>query len=105
MHELLRLQTRVSNEQITVVAKDFRCPECGSPLEPFDYGRQRFGLRFLSIGVVGVLLFAVGAIVCTLFFSAKPPVPLSSVEVTAAATPTGDRGNGTRLDKTQTNIV
>jgi hypothetical protein len=76
------------NEQITVVTKDFRCPECGSPLEPFDYGRQRFGLRFLSVGVVGVLLFAVGAIVWTLFFSAGPPVPPSNVEVTAAATPT-----------------
>jgi outer membrane protein OmpA-like peptidoglycan-associated protein len=76
------------NEQITVVTKDFRCPECGSPLEPYDYGRQRVGLRFLTIGVVAVLLFAVAAIIWTLFFSVKPPIPPPSVEVAATVTPT-----------------
>ena len=79
------------NEEIRVVTKDFRCPECGSPLEPFDYGRQRLGLHLLGIGVVAVLLFAVAAIVWTLFFSAKPPVPASGVEVAAMASPTAER--------------
>jgi hypothetical protein len=54
------------NEKITVVTKEFRCPECGSPLEPVGPKRSLSPTLFLSIGVAIVLLLAVGAILWTL---------------------------------------
>ncbi|MBV8140932.1 MAG: hypothetical protein JOZ60_02685 [Verrucomicrobia bacterium] len=50
------------NEKITVVTKEFRCPECGSPLESLGPKRTVSPTLILSIGVAIVLLLAVGAI-------------------------------------------
>jgi outer membrane protein OmpA-like peptidoglycan-associated protein len=59
------------NEKITVVTKEFRCPECGSPLESIAPRRTLSPILILSIGVATVLLLAIGAILWTLGGSAK----------------------------------
>src|ERR1700704_5191876 len=59
------------NEKITVVTKEFRCPECGSPLESIAPRRTLSPILILSIGVETVLLLAIGAILWTLGGSAK----------------------------------
>jgi hypothetical protein len=59
------------NEKITVVTKEFRCPECGSPLESLGPKRGLSPTLVLSIGVAIVLLLAVGAILWTLGNSSK----------------------------------
>src|SRR6516165_401946 len=58
------------NEKITVVTKEFRCPECGSPLEPIRPKRGPSPVLFLSIGVSLVVLLAIVALLLT--FGSKP---------------------------------
>jgi hypothetical protein len=53
------------NEKITVVTKEFRCPECGSPLEPIGPKRGPSATLILSIGVAIVVLLAIVAIMLT----------------------------------------
>jgi outer membrane protein OmpA-like peptidoglycan-associated protein len=53
------------NEKITVVTKEFRCPECGSPLEPIGPKRGPSATLVLSIGVSLVVLLAIVAILLT----------------------------------------
>ena len=74
------------NEKITVVTKDFRCPECGSPLEPVGPKKAPPYTLYVLIGVGAVLLFAVGAIIWTLTNSPRPHVVL--VQESPAPTPT-----------------
>ena len=79
------------NEKIAVVTKEFRCPECGSPLESLGPKRSLSPTLVLSIGVAIVLLLAVGAILWTLGSSAKRPtevVELSPTHPTPSPTPT-----------------
>jgi outer membrane protein OmpA-like peptidoglycan-associated protein len=59
------------NEKITVVTKEFRCPECGSPLESIAPRRTLSPIVILSIGVAAVLVLAIGAILWTLGGSTK----------------------------------
>jgi outer membrane protein OmpA-like peptidoglycan-associated protein len=89
------------NEKITVVTKEFRCPECGSPLESLGPKRGLSPTLVLSIGVAIVLLLAVGAILWTLGNSSKrqtevvelsptpspPPSPTPTPTPTATPTP------------------
>ncbi|MBV8376498.1 MAG: OmpA family protein [Verrucomicrobia bacterium] len=82
------------NEKITVVTKEFRCPECGSPLESLGPKRSVSPTLILSIGVAIVLLLAVGAILWAIGSSPgsrggvvlESPTP--SPVPTEAATPT-----------------
>jgi outer membrane protein OmpA-like peptidoglycan-associated protein len=74
------------NEKITVVTKEFRCPECGSPLEPVGPKRSLSPTLFLSIGVAIVLLLAVGAILWTLGGSPKRQTEV--VELSPTPSPT-----------------
>src|ERR1700736_935244 len=84
------------NEKITVVTKEFRCPECGSPLESIGPKRTLSPTLVLSIGVAIVLLLAVGAILWTLGSSSKrqnevvelSPTPSSTPSPTPTPTPT-----------------
>lgn len=90
------------NEQINVVTKEFRCPECGSPLEPVGGKKDSSLATFLIAGVAVVLLLAIGAIVWTLtqtpsghvlIVSATPtptppPTPTSTPTITPSPTPT-----------------
>jgi len=76
------------NEKITVVTKDFRCPECGSPLEPVGPKKGAPYTLYVLIGVGAVLLFAVGAIIWTLTNSPRPHVVLVQESPTPVATPT-----------------
>jgi outer membrane protein OmpA-like peptidoglycan-associated protein len=90
------------NEQINVVTKEFRCPECGSPLEPVGGKKDSSLATFLIAGVAVVLLFAIGAIVWTLtqtpsghvlIVSASPtptppPTPTPTPTLTPTPTPT-----------------
>ncbi len=76
------------NEQINVVTKEFRCPECGSPLEPIGRKKDSSLTTLLVVGVAAVLLLAIGAIVWTLM---RPPTPrkeIVQVSVTPSPTPT-----------------
>jgi outer membrane protein OmpA-like peptidoglycan-associated protein len=84
------------NEKITVVTKEFRCPECGSPLESLGPKRGLSPTLVLSIGVAIVLLLAVGAILWTLGNSSKrgtevvelSPTPSPTSSPTPTPTPT-----------------
>jgi outer membrane protein OmpA-like peptidoglycan-associated protein len=78
------------NEKITVVTKDFRCPECGSPLESLGPKRSLSPTLVLSIGVGIVLLLAIGAILWTLGNSSRSRsgVVLESPTPTPVPTPT-----------------
>jgi hypothetical protein len=84
------------NEKITVVTKEFRCPECGSALESVGQKRGLSPTLVLSIGVAIVLLLAVGAILWTLGGSSKPnsgvvvpdsPIPSPTPSPTSTSTP------------------
>ncbi|MBV9876254.1 MAG: hypothetical protein JO025_16115 [Verrucomicrobia bacterium] len=92
------------NEQINVVTKEFRCPECGSPLEPVGPKRDSPLMAIVIISVAVVLVLAVGAIVWTLMrpgsrtttivqLSPTPspvetPTPTPTPSPTATPTPT-----------------
>jgi outer membrane protein OmpA-like peptidoglycan-associated protein len=75
------------NEKITVATKDFRCPECGSPLEPVGPKKGAPYTLYVLIGVGAVLLFAVGAIIWTLTNSPRPHVVLVQESPAPVATP------------------
>jgi outer membrane protein OmpA-like peptidoglycan-associated protein len=75
------------NEKITVVTKEFRCPECGSPLESLGPKRSLSPTLVLSIGVGIVLLLAVGAILWTLGSSAKRQTEVVELSPTPSSTP------------------
>jgi outer membrane protein OmpA-like peptidoglycan-associated protein len=76
------------NEQIEVVTKEFRCPECGSPLEPIGRKKDSSLTIVLFLGVAGVLLLAIGAIVWTLMRQPAHPVTIVQVSVTPSPTQT-----------------
>jgi outer membrane protein OmpA-like peptidoglycan-associated protein len=76
------------NEKITVVTKDFRCPECGSPLESLGPKRSVSPVLILSIGVGIVLLLAVAAILWTLNSAPKRQVDVVELSPTPTPTPT-----------------
>ncbi len=59
------------NEKITVVTKEFRCPECGSPLESLGPKRTVSPILVLSIGVATSCILAIAAILWTLCSSQK----------------------------------
>ncbi|MBV8970528.1 MAG: hypothetical protein JO331_15925, partial [Verrucomicrobia bacterium] len=73
------------NEQINVVTKEFRCPECGSPLEPIGPKRDSSLTTVLIIGVAVVLLLAIAAIITTLMRSQVHRVAI--VQVSPTPTP------------------
>ena len=79
------------NEKITVVTKDFRCPECGSPLEPVGPRKTVPYTLYVLLGVAAVLLFAVAAIVLTwpkLHPTIVLATPAPTVVPTVTPTPT-----------------
>jgi outer membrane protein OmpA-like peptidoglycan-associated protein len=76
------------NEKITVVTKEFRCPECGSPLESLGQKRGLSPTLVLSIGVAIVLLLAIGAILWTLGGSSKRQTEVVELSPTPSPTPT-----------------
>jgi outer membrane protein OmpA-like peptidoglycan-associated protein len=76
------------NEKITVVTKEFRCPECGSPLESLGPKRGLSPTLVLSIGVAIVLLLAVGAILWTLGNSSKRQTEVVELSPTPSPTST-----------------
>jgi len=77
-------------EEIQVVTKEFRCPECGSPLEPLAPKKGASVAFIASIGVAAVLLLSTGATVWTLAGPQRRSVVLAdpSPTITPAATPT-----------------
>ena len=74
-------------EEIKVVTKGFRCPECGSSLEPIGPNKGISLMFVTSIGVVAVLLLTTGVIVCALASSPKRRVVLGDPTSTPTATP------------------
>jgi flagellar motor protein MotB len=77
-------------EEIQVVTKEFRCPECGLPLEPLA-PKKGVSVAFIaSIGVAAVLLLSTGATVWTLASPQGRSVVLAdpSPTITPAAIPT-----------------
>jgi len=77
-------------EEIHIVTKEFRCPECGSPLEPLAPKKGASVAFIASIGVAAVLLLSTGATVWTLAGPQRRSVVLAdpSPTITPAATPT-----------------
>lgn len=74
------------NEKISVVTKEFRCPECGSPLENIGPRKGTPFTLIVSIGVAAVLLLAIAAILWTLASTPRHRTVL--VELTPTPTPT-----------------
>jgi hypothetical protein len=74
------------NEQITIVTKEFRCPECGSPLELLGPKRTVSSILVLSIGVGIVLVLAVAAILWTLTNTSTRQNEVVQLSPTPAAT-------------------
>ena len=70
------------NEQINVVTKEFRCPECGSPLEPVGRRKDSSLTTVLIASVAVVLLLAIAAILWTLMRGPTHPVTIVQVSVT-----------------------
>ena len=73
------------NEKINVVTKEFRCPECGSPLENIGPKKGTPFTLIVAIGVAAVLLLAIGAILWTLTSAPKRRTVL--VELSPTPTP------------------
>jgi outer membrane protein OmpA-like peptidoglycan-associated protein len=73
------------NEKINVVTKEFRCPECGSPLESIGPKKGTSVTLIVAIGVAAVLLLAIGAILWTLTSAPKRRTVI--VELTPTPTP------------------
>jgi outer membrane protein OmpA-like peptidoglycan-associated protein len=73
------------NEKIAVVTKDFRCPECGSPLEAMAPQQRSSYTLIIGIFVAAVLLLAIGAILWTLRTTPKRQATI--VELTPTPTP------------------
>jgi hypothetical protein len=59
------------NKKIAVATSDFRCPECGSPLEPVGRKKTTLYTLYVLIGVLAVLLLALGPYL----ISSKPHIP------------------------------
>jgi outer membrane protein OmpA-like peptidoglycan-associated protein len=76
------------NEKITVVTKDFRCPECGSPLEPVGPPQKSSYTLIIGICVAAVLLLAIGAILWTLGTPPKRHAVVVELTPTPAPVPT-----------------
>jgi outer membrane protein OmpA-like peptidoglycan-associated protein len=86
------------NEKIAVVTKDFRCPECGSPLESIGPPQRSSFTLVIGICVAAVLLLAIGAILWTLGTTPKrhplvveltpTPAPMPTTQETPEPTPT-----------------
>lgn len=76
------------NEKITVITKEFRCPECGSPLESLGPKRTVSPILVLSIGVGIVLVLAVAAILWTLTNTSTRQNEVVQLSPTPVATPT-----------------
>ena len=74
------------NEKINVVTKEFRCPECGSPLESLGPKKGTPFTLIVAIGVAAVLLLAIVAILWTLTSAPKRRTVL--VELSPTPTPT-----------------
>jgi outer membrane protein OmpA-like peptidoglycan-associated protein len=74
------------NEKINVVTKEFRCPECGSPLESIGPKKGTPFTLIVGSGVAAVLLLATGAILWTLMSPPKRRTVL--VELTPTPSPT-----------------
>jgi hypothetical protein len=85
------------NEKIAVVTKDFRCPECGSPLEAMTPQQKSSYTLIIGIFVAAVLSLAIGAILWTLRTTPKrhativeltpTPTPLQTTQVTPEPSP------------------
>jgi outer membrane protein OmpA-like peptidoglycan-associated protein len=73
------------NEEIAVVTKEFRCPECGSPLERVGRQQKSPSILIITICVVAVLLLAIGAIFWTIHW--VTPVPTTPITPTPAPSP------------------
>jgi outer membrane protein OmpA-like peptidoglycan-associated protein len=73
------------NEKIAVVTKDFRCPECGSPLETMAPQQKSSYTLTIGIFVAAVLSLAIGAILWTLRTTPKRQATI--VELTPTPTP------------------
>ena len=76
------------NEKIAVVARDFRCPGCGSPLESLGPKRAVSSILVLSIGVATVLILVIAAILWTLSRSAKRMTHVVELTPTPTLEPT-----------------
>ncbi len=53
------------NEHIVVHTKEFRCPECGGPLEDIQGSRHAYGIWTIIIATVAMVLFLIGVIIWT----------------------------------------
>jgi len=73
------------NERITVITKNFVCPECGSPLEKVSGRPRSSGVWLLALGVLIVLGVAIAVVLRTRWEVSMYPSP---EVVVASPTPT-----------------
>lgn len=75
------------NERITVITKDFVCPECGSSLEKIGTRGKTSGVGLMAIGVAVVLICAIAAFIWALLLF-EGPVARPTSQATPSPTPT-----------------
>ena len=80
------------NEKIVVHTKEFRCPECGGPLESIKSNRRSYGFPAILISIMILVIIIVGEMVWTNWYSIeqvrKPaPVPMPIPAPTPVPTP------------------
>jgi outer membrane protein OmpA-like peptidoglycan-associated protein len=80
------------NEKIIVHTKEFRCPECGSPLENVKSNRHSYGFPAIMISIMILVIIIIGGMVWTNWYSMDrvhepAPAPLPTPEPTPLPTP------------------
>lgn len=79
------------NERITVITKNFVCPECGSPLEKVSGRPRSSGVWLLALGVLIVLAVAIAVVLRTRWevnVYPNPPAVVSAPAPTPTPAPT-----------------
>jgi len=83
------------NEKIVVLTKDFRCPECGSPLENIESTKHSYGLTTIIASSILLVLAIIGVMIWTHWVAmdqnrATPPamaIPAPTLLPTPTPTP------------------
>jgi hypothetical protein len=80
------------NEKIIVNTDDFKCPECGSPLETIHPVLRSYGLEAIIGSIIVFIILAFGVMIWTRWYymddNQPPPIPIPTPTPNPTATPT-----------------
>ena len=80
------------NEHIVVHTKEFRCPECGGPLEDIQGSRHSYGIWTIISAIIVLVIFIFAVMIwtnwSTMDQNTPPPAPIPLPTPTPVPTPT-----------------